>query len=105
MCHQINSVGRPVAGKVMGRPSDYDSNCGYESHRDHGEGIFAHRRRREDERPQGDNLQLGRTYTDVCDALRVLKWERDLHEAKDTATVRLACSKLQIRRNGIAAQS
>jgi hypothetical protein len=86
---------------AMGRPSDYDSNRGYE--------IIAIMRKGYSLTTAAAKMCVHRatiyrwaeTYPDFCDALRVakalrvLKWERDLLEAKDAATVRLCMTVLK----------
>lgn len=101
MCHPGNPVGRPIVSKVMGRPSDYVSSRGYEIIAIMKEGYSLTAAAAKMCVHRATIYRWAETYPDFCDALRVakalrvLKWERDLLEAKDSATVRLCMTVLK----------
>ncbi len=86
---------------AQGRPSDYDSNRGYEIITIMREGYSLTAAAAKMCVHRATIYRWAETYPDFCDALRlakglrILKWERDLLEAKTAATVRLCMAVLK----------
>lgn len=101
MCHPGRSEGRPNSGKLIGRPTDYVCTRAEEIIAIMKEGYSLTAAAAKMCVHRATIYRWAETHPDFCDALRVakglrvLKWERDLLEAKDATTVRLCMTVLK----------